>query len=82
MKKKKSKSTVQEFQRDLQQLLNRHSVEQTCNTPDFVLAQYLVGCLKVWCEALGERDGFWAKRAVSCFRLLKPNGPVTPNARP
>jgi hypothetical protein len=37
-----------EFVRDLATLLNRHNIESQSNTPDYVLAEYLVGCLEAW----------------------------------
>ena len=37
---------VSEFERDLCKLLNRHSKENESDTPDFILANYLTGCLE------------------------------------
>lgn len=34
-----------DFQHELEILLNRYSKDSETNTPDWVLAQYLVGCL-------------------------------------
>lgn len=34
------------FEQDLVHLLNKHGMEKYSNTPDWVLAQFLVGCLK------------------------------------
>ena len=33
---------VNEFQQELSALLNKHSIDNDCNTPDFILAEYLV----------------------------------------
>jgi len=42
--------TVQEkyaaFEKDLEALVNRHSVENLSNTPDFQIAAFLVACLQ------------------------------------
>ncbi len=35
----------EQLQQDLTELLNRHHEEHKSNTPDFVLAQYLLACL-------------------------------------
>lgn len=35
-----------EFRRELEHLINRYSMENGSNTPDFMLAEYLIGCLK------------------------------------
>jgi hypothetical protein len=43
------------FERDLTTLLNRHSLENFSNTPDFVLARYLITCLDAFNEATNHR---------------------------
>lgn len=48
----------QEFRRDLQKLLNQHSMENGSGTPDFLLASYLTGCLMTFDLTLKER-GRW-----------------------
>lgn len=35
----------EEFKKELTSLINRYSMEIVSNTPDFILADYLVGCL-------------------------------------
>jgi hypothetical protein len=37
-----------EFVAELRELINRHSVENGSNTPDYMLADYLVKCLDTW----------------------------------
>ena len=49
----------QEFERDLQALINRYSLESPSNTPDFVLAAYLVSCLKSFNMAQEQRERFY-----------------------
>lgn len=44
------------FRDKLQLLLNRYSMENGSNTPDFILAEYLDGCLKVFDAAVNLRD--------------------------
>ena len=43
---------------ELEQLLNRHSMEQRSNTPDFILAEYLIACLRAY-EGAVERRAQW-----------------------
>lgn len=45
-----------ELERDLAAVLNRHSQENASNTPDFILAQYLLGCLAAWNAAVQQRE--------------------------
>jgi hypothetical protein len=44
------------FRDELKDLLNRHSKEGASNTPDFILADYLVACLQAYDDALANRD--------------------------
>lgn len=49
-------SISNEFTRELQVLINRYSLENGSNTPDFLLASYLVNCLMAYNEAVRNRD--------------------------
>lgn len=44
------------FRKDLEGLINQHSIENGSNTPDFMLAEYLVGCLEAYDKAVSHRD--------------------------
>ncbi len=44
------------LEKELGSLLNRFSVENESNTPDFILAQYLIGCLQVFTTAVQQRE--------------------------
>ena len=50
-----------DFVTDLQQLLNTHSRENGSNTPDFLLAQYLLACLQA-ADAAGQARERWYGR--------------------
>jgi hypothetical protein len=43
------------FYNDLKHLINVHSVENDSNTPDYILAQYLMECLKAYEHATQAR---------------------------
>lgn len=49
------------FQRDLTALLNKYSREGASNTPDFILARYLEGCLAAWNEAVQQREIWYGR---------------------
>lgn len=51
------------FERDLASLLNRYSRENGSNTPDFILARYLVQCLDAWNENVSRRTA-WSRPAA------------------
>lgn len=48
-----------ELLRDLATVLNRHSMENWSGTPDFILAEYLVGVLRTWQDTIRARDDWW-----------------------
>lgn len=52
-----------EFVDQLCDLLNRHSQENASNTPDFILAQYLVACLAAWNTATQQRETWYGRDA-------------------
>lgn len=43
--------------------LNCYSAENASNTPDWILAQYLLGCLAAWNQATQQRE-LWYGRDV------------------
>ncbi len=63
---------MSEFQRELESLINRYSRENGSHTPDFVLAEYLSGCLAAFDAAVGQRDAWYG------VRLRPDNEPPAP----
>lgn len=55
---------------ELEALLNRHSRENGSNTPDFVLAEFMLTCLAAFDHASRTREEWYG-------RYLTPAGPVT-----
>lgn len=47
------------FREELESLINRHCLEGGSMTPDYVLADYLQGCLDLWNRTTRERDRWW-----------------------
>lgn len=47
------------FEQELKFLINRRSKENGSNTPDFVLAQYLLGCLENFDKAVNAREQWY-----------------------
>jgi hypothetical protein len=62
--KQMSRLEKEAFRQDLVGLLNRHSLEVGSDTPDFVIADYLVGCLELFNETLRRRREWcdWQKK--------------------
>ena len=51
------------FAQRLEALINAHSQENGSDTPDFILAQYLLGCLAVWNDAVKRREKWYGREA-------------------
>ena len=49
------------FQKELEQVINRNSQENGSNTPDFLLAGYLVGCLDVYNRTVMARERWYGR---------------------
>ena len=49
------------FERELETLINRHCKEKESNTPDFILAQYLAGCLVTFNTAVRQRENWYGR---------------------
>lgn len=50
------KNSPADFEAELAELINKHSMEANSNTPDFILARYLCNCLLAWTIATNKRD--------------------------
>lgn len=49
------------FQDELATLINRHSLENGSNTPDFLLADFLCDCLATWESAVEKREKWYGR---------------------
>ena len=47
------------FRKELQELLNKYSMETKSNTPDFILAEFLIGCLLSFEQAVNSRQAWY-----------------------
>ena len=47
------------FQDEIRNLINKYSKENGSDTPDFILAEYLVRCLDVFDWAVRHRTGWY-----------------------
>jgi len=66
---------MNDLEKELAATLNRHSAENASNTPDFILAQYLLGCLAAWNTAVQQRETWYGRdsRLISVTEL--PSAP-------
>lgn len=50
------------FEKELVDLLNKYSMESGSHTPDFILATYLVDCLKTFDKCMTRRTSWYTPR--------------------
>lgn len=67
------------FVHDLTDLLNRYRVENGSNTPDFILAEYLLKCLETWNATVVHRET-WYGRVQQRFPQHMPSEQGDPGA--
>lgn len=51
--------TEKKFKEELTELINKHSLENKSNTPDYILAEYLINCLDTFNKATNARSKFY-----------------------
>lgn len=52
---------MNEFRTELEHLINRHSMENGSNTPDWILARFLGDCLTAFDAAVGLRETWYGR---------------------
>lgn len=55
------------FRSELERLLNRQSMENGSNTPDFILAEYLHACLDAFDAAVKHREQWYGRNASAAI---------------
>lgn len=61
------------FRRELQDLINMHSMENGSDTPDFILAEYLDNCLKAFDTATAAREKWYGREIRSTEPPIDPH---------
>ena len=57
------KCLTRTFLDELTSLINRHSMEGVSNTPDYILAQYIEGCLHAYEQAVQHREKWHGRKS-------------------
>jgi transcription termination factor NusB len=52
---------MKEFTKELEELINKHSLENDSNTPDYILAEYLTLCLQAFNRTLQLREDWYGR---------------------
>jgi hypothetical protein len=63
-----------QFRQELESLINCHSRENGSDTPDFILADYLMGCLTAFDKATTNR-AYWYGHKTQPVPAPDPNVP-------
>ncbi len=65
---------MNEFKKELEILINKHSLENDSNTPDFILANYMAMCLDAYNITLQSREQWYGReieKINKCSIILK-----------
>ena len=62
-----------QFEKELEELVNRYSKENDSDTPDFILARYLNACLDNFSAAIKDREQWYGReKHVEDLPLAQP----------
>jgi hypothetical protein len=50
------------LRKDIEQSINKHSIENGSDTPDFILAEYLTDCLRAFDKATVRREEWYGRK--------------------
>jgi hypothetical protein len=64
--------STSQLRSELEHLINRHSAENGSDTPDFILAEYLVDCLKIFDKAVKRREEWYVRGTVKAPGITDP----------
>ena len=64
------------FRLELEALINSHSLENGSNSPDWLLAEYLVGCLELFDTTTRHRDQQYGIVGIPCNPRIEPPEPI------
>lgn len=53
--------TFKEFEKELKELINKHSIENHSDTPDWIIANFIVNCLANWTSSTKEREKYYGR---------------------
>lgn len=65
------------FKQKLAALLNCHSADNRSNTPDFILAHYLIGCMNAFDVAVNAREDYYGRERLHLGDSVEATAPET-----
>jgi len=73
---------IDTFRRELEKLINKYSMENGSDTPDFILAKYLTDCLQAFDTAISHRGRWFSSTRHSIPPSAIPPSAIPPSAIP
>jgi hypothetical protein len=67
-------ASMSKFEKELEHLINCHSLENGSDTPDFMLAEYLRGCLENFNRVVRKRSIWYGTATKTVGELSKKLG--------
>jgi len=64
---------INDFEKELTTLINKYSVENGSDTPDFILAKYILGCLSAFNSATKDRESWYGRGMIERVKNLVVN---------
>lgn len=52
------------FQKELTELINSHCLENESDSPDFILAEYMLDTLDAYNDAVKKREAWYGRKTV------------------
>ncbi len=50
------------LRKEIEQAINKNSLENESDTPDFILAEYLTDCLRAFDKAVNRREKWYGRK--------------------
>lgn len=60
-----------ELRREIEAAINKCSAENGSNTPDFILAEFLIGCLEAFDIAVNAREKWYGRECPAKGTVLE-----------
>lgn len=67
---------MSKFVQELEEIINKCSIENESDTPDFILAAYLRDCLTAFGNAIGKRDDWYGHNLTEGIDLVNTSAPT------
>ncbi len=71
-----------EFRKQLEHDINRHCMENGSDTPDFMLADYLVGCLELFDKTIAAREKWYGRKPGLLANIAESKEEIDPPSNP